>query len=756
MQFPRRAGWAIGLAAAAALAPLSAQTVPMTCQDVLALSRTQRLEIPRLSGPIVLDGKLDDKAWASARMLTLIQQTPTFGVPASDRSEALIAFDDEAVYVAARLHAADPSRIQAPTRKRDAMTGSTDWFGVTLDTFCDKENALAFFTTPSGLRFDATVYRDGQSSSPADMPMNLSWNAFWDVAVARGPEGWFVEMRIPVSSLRFQDIGGRTVMGITVFRWQAAKNETNVFPAIRPDWGEMSAWKPSQAQEIELPGLRSRRPLYVTPYLLGGGSRMAELDDAGTAHAVMREPKLQLGLDVKYGLTNNLTLDATLNTDFAQVEADEPQVNLTRFSLFFPEKRLFFQERSSVFDFRMGKTDYLFYSRRIGLSENRVVPIRGGGRLVGRIGSWDVGFMDLQTAAVDGLPGENFGVLRLRRRVFNDYSYVGGMLTSRLGADGASNVTYGLDGIFRLGGDDYLTFYGAQTFRDGASNRAFSLDPTRLGIMFERRTQKGLGFTIGTSRAGRDFDPGMGFLSRSNVSRLGGSVHYGWFPGPDSSLFSHSLSLSGLAIWENDRALLESAELGPSWQFSTKSGWGGSFGPMAYFEDVPEAFDFSDEASIPAGRYAFGGFKGMFTSPQGRLLSGMMFVEAGSFYDGWRTSLGIMPQCSLIDDFEIGGLVQYNRVWFPGRSQSFLAPVGQFRALATLSTVVSILGLVQYNGADDSVTANLRFRFNPREGTDLYLVYNEGLNTDRLSRLPVPPVSSGRSLLLKLNYTFDF
>ncbi len=728
----------------------------MNGQDVLRLARTERLEIPRLVGPIVLDGRLDEAAWASARLFPLIQQSPEFGAPASERSEALIAFDDAAVYVAARLHSVDPSRIQAPTRKRDALNGSADAFGVLLDTFCDKESGLVFLTTPSGLRFDATVYRDAQMSSPTDFPMNMSWNAFWDVAVGRNAEGWLVEMRIPVSSLRFQEVDGRTVMGAIFFRWQAARNETDIFPAIPPNWGEMSLWKPSQAQEVELPGLHSRHPLYIAPYILGGAVRAVELDDVETAYIGSRSPRFEIGLDVKYGLTNNLTLDATLNTDFAQVEADDAQVNLTRYSLFFPEKRLFFQERASVFDFRMGSTDSLFYSRRIGLNDGRAVPIYGGGRLVGRIGSWDVGILDMQTAPSEDLPSENFGVLRLRRRVFNANSYLGGMLTSRLGSDGSSNVAYGLDGIIRLRGEDYLTFDWAQTFKDGAANRPLSFDPTRLGLMYERRTQKGFAFRAGALREGRDFDPGMGFVLRPNISRLSGALLYGWFPGAGSALYSHGLSLEGAAVWENDRALWESVEIGPSWRFATKSGWGGTFGPMAYFEDVPEAFELSNAAEIPAGRYAFAGLKGIFQSPQGRLLSGMLTVEAGSFYDGWRASVGIMPLCNLVSDLEVGGLLQYNRVSFPGRGQSFLAPVGQLRVLATMSTAVSILGLVQYNGDDDSVTANLRFRYNPREGTDIYLVYNEGLNTDRLARVPVPPVSAGRALLLKLNYTFDF
>ena len=734
---------------------LAAQSPPKSVADLLKLSRTERLVIPRLSARPILDGRADDPAWEGAVMIPMAMQTPNFGEPPSERTEALIGYDDDYVYLAGRLFDREPDKIQAPTKKRDAMAASTDWFGVLFDSFNDKENALAFFTTPSGLRFDAAIFRDFQMHSATDMPMNLSWNTFWDVAVARTAEGWSAELRIPLSSLRFQEQDGEVVMGLIAFRWIARKNETDVFPAIPKNWGEMSAWKPSQAQETRWPGLHSRRPLYITPYVLAGHGRNADLNEAGTAYVTTGAPKLEFGLDLKYGLTSNLTLDLTANTDFAQVEADDVQVNLTRYSVFFPEKRLFFQERSSNFDFAMGGNSTLFYSRRIGLADDRPVRIYGGGRLVGRLGGWDIGFLDMQTAALDDIPSENCGVLRLRRQIINPYSYAGVIVTNRLGSDGRYNTAYGLDAIWRIRGDDYLTLQWSETFETGAANRVFSLDAARISASWERRTRDGFGGQVRFSRSGPAYNPGLGFLMFENYTALSTRGLFGWKPGKDSPLTNHEAFAECRIFWDNDTSELELAEIGPGWEFSAKSGLSGMIWPKLYVQRLVENFELSDSVFIPPGRYTYPGLVFNLQTPSGRLFNTAVTGEVGGYYDGWRVTLGAMPTWSGIPDLEIGGMLQYNLVKFPARGQSFFAPLGQLRVLATLSVKFTASALLQYNGADDSLAANVRFRFNPREGTDIYLVYNEGLNTARVGKLPVPPLSSGRALYLKINYTFD-
>jgi hypothetical protein len=724
--------------------------------DLLKLPRSERLAIPRLYGPLTLDGMSNEPAWQEARPFPLIMHMPKFGEPPSERSEALLAFDDEFLYVAGRLFDREPFKIQAPTKKRDAATGSSEWFGIILDTFNDKENGLGFFTTPSGLRWDAAIFNDAQPATSEDSPINRSWNVFWDVATARTQEGWFIEMRIPISSLRFQNADGRVVMGLIISRWIARKNELDVFPAIPRNWGEMSNWKLSQAQEVEFLGLRPRNPFYITPYLLAGHSRASDLNHEETAYLATADLKFEMGLDVKCGLASNITVDLTANTDFAQVEADEAQVNLTRFSLFFPEKRLFFQERSSNFEFGLGGQDRLFYSRKIGLFEGRAVRIYGGARIVGRIGGWDLGFLNMQTAAGEGRPSENFGVLRVRRRVFNAFSYVGGIITSRIGRDGSFNTAYGLDGILRLFGDDYLTFDWAQVFKTGASNRALSLNPTQVNVAWKRSTKIGPAYLFNFSRSGLDFDPGLGFQTRQNYTRLSWCGQYGWAPRKETFLVQHDAYLEGQVYWDNGSGRVESVEIGPGWEFAAKSGWSGSASPRFFIEDISEEFSLSDKCSVPAGRYSFVGLKGMVLTPQGNLLSSTLTLEAGSFYDGWRISVGAAPTWSAVPDLELSGLFQYNAIRFPSRGQIYIAPLARLSVLATLSTQFSASAFIQYDGGTGAVIANVRFRYNPKEGTDICLIYNGGLNTGRFQKTPVAPLSSGRAVLLKASTTFNF
>jgi hypothetical protein len=713
---------------------------------------TDRYIISRLNGPVKLDGLSEEPAWEGIEPLSVVMHSPNFLDEPTERTEILVAYDDDFLYVAGRLYDSEPSKIQCTSKKRDDLKPNNDWFGIVIDTFNDKENALVFFTTPSGLRLDMSVFNDAQG----ELPINTDWNTYWDVKAERNKKGWFVEMRIPLSSLQFQDKDGSCIMGLISWRWIARKNESVVFPAIPPNWGGFSLFKPSQAQEVVFQGIHKKRPLYVAPYVLGGFGHSYELNDAETAYDRTDDPAHEAGLDIKYGLANNLTLDVTVNTDFAQVEADDEQVNLTRFSLFFPEKRLFFQERSSTFDFNLGGPNSLFYSRRIGIYEGQSVRIYGGARLVGRVGPWDLGFLNMQTAAVEDLPSENFGVLRVRRQVLNPYSYLGGIITSRIGVDNTYNIAYGLDGIFRLFGNDYLSFKWAQTFENGQENNLDSLNQARIGVNWERRYLKGLGYDFSFSRVGSTFNPGMGFQMRENYTRFGDRLLYGWSPGEKSSLLRHHVFLDGFLLLENTSGSMESAQIGPGWEFETKSGAFGNFAFKMYWEDVPEEFELSDDAEVPVGKYSFYGLNATYITPMTRLFFTQNTLEVGAFYDGWRLSLSVSPWWSISSSLELSGMYQFNRVVFPDRDQQFTAHIARLRLLAMLSIKFSATAFIQYNSASNTVITNIRIRYNPREGNDFYFVYNEGINTNRYGQIPIPPSTSNRAVMIKYSYTFNF
>ena len=256
---------------------------------------------------------------------------------------------------------------------------------------------------------------------------------------------------------------------------------------------------------------------------------MNELNDAETNYEFSRDKKLDAGLDMKYGITSNLTLDVTLNTDFAQVEEDDEKVNLTRYDLFFEEKRQFFLERASIFDFNTSGPNTMFYSRRIGLDEDyNLVPIIGGIRLIGRKNGWDLGFMDMQTARSDSLPSENFGVLRLKKRVLNQNSYVGGIYTSRLGLDGSFNQVYGLDALVRVTGYEYLKLVWGQSFENDFTNKPLVLDNARYLVNWQRRRKVGLHYNLTMSGAGPEYNPGIGFQNRDDYLAYGGILNYTW------------------------------------------------------------------------------------------------------------------------------------------------------------------------------------------------------------------------------------
>ena len=457
------------------------------------------------------------------------------------------------------------------------------------------------------------------------------------------------------------------------------------------------------------------------------------------------------GVDVKYGLTNNLTLDLTFNTDFAQVEADDQQINLTRFSLFFPEKRQFFQERSGIFDFRVGQLSRLFHSRRIGLTDDGTpVPLWGGTRLVGRIGLWDVGLLNMQTQKNGSLPSENFGVLRTRRRVWNEYSYAGAMATSRIGPDGQYNLAYGLDTVVRVHGDDYLTVQWAQSFDHTLASHTKGLNNGRFTVELERRRRSGWGYSTTVAWAGRLYDPGIGFTQRNNFTLLDNKVSYTWLMPESARLIWHQLALEESAFIRNTNGTTESLEIGPAWYFSARNGSGGSVAFKVLHENLEHSFALSEEAHIPAGRYTFFQVSASYHTSHTSLVQLRPQIAAGTFFDGSELSLGASPVWYISRHLELSGSYQYARIRFSERSEEFNAHLARLRIGTALNTEISTNTFIQYNSVTHVVSANVRFRYNFREGNDLWLVYNiTGLTESRGAPM------DREALLIKYTHTFQ-
>ncbi len=709
-----------------------------------------RLTIQRLLQPLNFDGRPDDAAWQDIDPLPLVQYEPNVGAPVTQATDVRVAVDGDYVYVG--VSALDPNGVTETTLRRDDWSAADDQVALMLDTFNDYESGKAFVLYATGARIDAELFNDGRAVSD----VNTDWNGFWDGKVTRDDAGWYAEVRIPASTLRFEtDEDGVATMGMIFYRYIARNQELQIYPAIPPNWGFWSFLKPSKSERVRFEGLEKSKPLYFAPYVIGGLGQDFDLNAAETEYLRSDDPTYDVGFDLKYSLSSNMTLDLTVNTDFAQVEADNQQVNLTRFSLFFPEKRQFFLERTSNFDFGFGGNDRVFYSRRIGLDDGAEVPILGGGRVVGRVGGLDVGFLSIQSARHDGNPSQNASVARIKKRVINNNSYAGGIVTSRINESGDYNAAFGLDGVINVSGDDYVGLALAQTIATDA-NTGLDLDASRLRIFAQRPKEVGIGYNLGFSRSGRDYDPGLGFQSRSDFSRVSGLASYGIRPGDDSPVQRHFFTSENDIYYRNDDGSVETGESEVQYELEFKNGYTArATGTFAY-ENLLEGFELSDDAEIRSGTYRFGAGSAYLETPAGNKLQVELEAGGGAFYDGTVMTVSASPRMSISANLQLSGSYSYNRIRFDDRDQEFDAHLLSGRLDVMLSTRFAVAAFVQYSNVGEVLLSNVRFRFNPREGNDFYLVYNEGFNTNRLSSSPSLPISSSRVLVAKYTHTFRF
>jgi len=716
---------------------------------------TQPMPIARLSGAIRLDGVVDEPAWAAVEPLEMTMFSPTFRGELSERTEIRLAHDDRYLYVSGRMYDSDPTGVRTNTLVRDAYSGD-DLLAVVVDSYNDYETAVWFVTNPAGVRTDRTVSGDAVFTG-GEMPMNADWNAHWDVMTSQDDDGWYAEFRIPFSTLGFQDQGGDVVMGLISYRFIARRNERQVFPAIDPSWGGLGFAKPSQARRIVLHDVHEAKPVYVTPYSLAGLNQFPVLkgpDGLGGRWGIDSEPTKELGGDLRFSPTSNLTLDLTANTDFAQVEADDQQINLTRFALFFPEKRQFFQERASTFQFGTGGfSNRLFHSRRIGLDDGEIVRIYGGARAVGRLGGLDFGFLDMQTASHDGRSSENMGVLRLNQQVLNPYSSVGGMLTSRLGSNGEDNVAYGVDAVVRPFGDEYVTVKWAQTF-DEAIDEESALESGLVQARWDRQRDEGLSYSGEFMRVGGDYLPRLGFQNRTAYRYFGGSAQLKTFRDASSSLRSAALRVSTGHYIRTEDGSAESRTVVPELHIETKGATEVQLTWTAAFESVRDSFDVSDLV-VPPGEYWYHEGKARLQLPRSDLLRGDFTATVGSFYGGRRVGLALNPAWNPSRHLELGGGYEVNRLTFSRRGLATTAHLARLKVQIAFDTRLSLSSFAQFSNDTDLTTFNIRLRYNFSEGTDLWIVYNEGLNMDRdvLDR-PRLPLSSGRAIMVKYSHAF--
>ena len=700
------------------------------------------LKLTRVRSPIVIDGVMNDEAWRTVASLPLTVYLPRFRGQATQRSEIRVAYDEHYFYAGGWFYDSDPKAIRINSLYRDRWNGD-DTLAIYIDAFNDNQNAKWFGVTPAGMRFDQLVSDDGNT-------LNENWDGFWDANTTITDEGWFVEVRIPFSTIGFQpDDAGRAIMGLTVTRLVSRINERVTFPAIDP---KFPFRRPSSAQDVMLEGVTTVRPFYLTPYVLADSTQTPSTRTHGDR---------QVGVDARYPFSPNLTLDLTANTDFAQVEADEQQVALDRFPLFYPERRRFFQENAGLFDFVTAGGGRLFHSRRIGLTAGlQPVRISGGARLVGRAGAWELGLLDLQTEAADALPGENFGVVRLRRNVLNPSSTAGVMATTYNGG-GRQNVAVGADMSLRLWGDDYVGLKWAATAEGGAAaheNGSFA-DSSIFDLTWQRRVGRGLSYSGQLTRSGEDYRPELGFMPRRDFTTANVVSNYYVFT--DKNRFFNRVYPGALALttWRNRDREIESGQYAFWVQWDAKIGGGGWVEPKWFREGVTTPFTIGDSVHIPPGTYQFADLQLAYTMPSGSRLRTDVDFRAGTYFDGQRQQVIVSPTWNVSKHLELGAGYQMTRLRFPVRDEQADIHLVKFRIRTALDVRASANAFIQYNSTTDRLDFNVRLRYNVREGTDLWLVYNEGLDTDRAPsrfELAAHPLSLSRALIVKYSHTFTF
>lgn len=700
-----------------------------------------------MSTPLDIDGRLDEAIYGAVLpMSDFIQIEPNEGQPATQQTDVWLLFDDDYLYVTARCWEEHPERIVANDMRRDTTTiyNGNDNVGFMLDTFYDRRNGLTFVVTPVGGR------NDGQFSN--ETVYNGDYNPIWTYQVGRFDGGWLTEIAVPFKSLRYQP-GTEQLWGFNVVRNNFWKNEISFLtrmPASRGRQGIMMASRAATVIGVEVPS--ESKNLEVKPYAIAdlstdaAGSPQAPTDAGGN-----------VGFDVKYGITQGLAADFTYKTDFAQVEADEQQVNLTRFNLFFPEKREFFLENQGTFSFGgvalsgrtagIGDAPILFYSRRIGLDQGRVVPLLAGGRVTGRAGRFSLGALSIQSEdePVSGARATNFSVLRLKRDILRR-SAIGVLYTGR--SVGQSRVgrndVVGVDGTFAFFTNLAINTYWARTWTDGSRGDESSYrgqvdyNADRYGAQLEHLV------------VGANFNPEVGYARRVGIRRTYGQVRFS--PRPRSSRMIRKFSWIGTGTYiENGHGQVDSR----IWdgEFATELQNSDQFvaGYTSTYEVLPQPFQIASDVVLPAGGYGYQSARLGYTFGEQRRLAGAVLFDTGAFYSGRKTTFSISAaRVGLTSQLAVQPSLSLNRVRLAeGRFTS--RQVGA-RITYTMTPTMFTSALVQYSSAGGSLSSNVRLRWEYRPGSELFVVYNDQRDT----ATPGFPALLTRAFIVKVSRLLRF
>ena len=671
----------------------------------------------------VIDGKLDEAVWRDGEVFgDFVQRESREGEPTTERTEVRVLTDGEALYIGAWMYDRDAPGIVAGEKVRDVLLTSSDYFAIILDTYLDKQNGFVFATTPAGIEYDGQVVREGEGGGITQAGQaraqtgsmggfNLNWDGSWKVATSVDEHGWYAEFRIPFSTLRYGG-GAQQTWGMNMARSIRRKNEEALWSFVPR---QFSLYRLSRAGTLSGIQVPVRRVATITPYLLSENSRNFATQQQ------FRHP-VEFGADAKYGLTPSLTLDLTYNTDFAQVEVDEQRTNLTRFPLFFPEKRTFFLENAGVFSAGTPQAADLFFTRRIGIDTlGNPVAIRGGGRLTGRIAGTTVGLLQIHTEDVSATqPGNAYSVARATRE-FGKRSRIGAIAVQRMGLGDAKNDhnrSYGIDG--RIGVSDAVTvdWWGGRTETPGrrrdAGYSVFTTYSTRDWNNSARLLQ-----------TGRDFNPEVGFLNRRGGFRFVESTIMRYVR--DSSwahvrYWNPHMSFRGYYGLDG---FFQSGQLHVDMTDVTLNS-GAHFGPELniYHEGLQQPFTIAKGVTLPVGSYSYPVYGFDWETDPSRSFSMVARADVGPFYNGTKNGGRTAFTYRRGAAFTSALVLDYNDVHL--KQGNFVRTAIGTRLGYNFTPRVFVNSLVQYNNQARVWTANARLGWLNTAGTGLFVVFNDG------------------------------
>lgn len=730
--------------------------VALNISTALAQNDRRIARAARVEAVPNVDGDLSDAVWQSATAIdNFVQSEPVEGATPSEKTTVRILYTRDTLFVGVMCFDTEPDKIIVSDSRRDSGMDDTDSFQIILDTYHDRQNGFVFGTNPAGIEYDAQVTNEGEGGGPgpggnrnqvgAGGGFNLNWDAPWRVATKTSDEGWAAEFEIPLRTLRYGDKPQTWGMN---FRRNIRRKREEVFWSPIPRIYNL--YRLSSAGELHGLEIDPPRNFKVTPYVVASGNK----DFRSTTNTDLNWDA-DAGVDAKFGVTPSLNLDLTYNTDFAQVEVDEQQVNLTRFNLFFPEKRPFFLENAGLFAVGRGNSLNLFFSRRIGISPaGGLVPIVGGTRLTGKLQGFNLGLMNMQTKRAGITAANNFSVARLSRELPNRSSLGGIFVNRQATGDGAGpnnwNRAYALDGKLGIGRATTVTGFAA-----GSSTPNRTGDATAYDLRGE--FQKTAGRThFEYTRVGENFNPEVGFLERKAYESI------------DTAIFGNLRFRNNETMRKLFRELRPHASYNSFWDLSGfqetsrlhvdshvdfENGYFFSPAVNRTVEGLKQPFEIFPGIVVPPGRYENWELAWRANTNQAAPASLNAELDWGGFLTGVQRSFGFTAAGRKGSNLNTS--LRWRRNDIRLQEGAFKTNLIQWRINYSFTPLRYIQTLIQYNDRINQWSANVRLGLLDRASTGLFIVYNEtqALEPNRFFTAASGPVN--RSFVVKYTRQFD-